>query len=99
MKLKIKVHMNKHKRVKFVALILITILMLLTCHYFLHGLEREDGHCLLCDLLTTGFTSIEWFKLLLLLFFCAKIPQIQSIPLRSFAFLQTQLRAPPYPAY
>lgn len=89
--------MNKRSSVKIFIFIFIALLLLLTCHFFLHGLEREEGHCSLCDLLATGYTCIEWFILLLSLFFVASIPPFITIPFIVSAFRHIQLRAPPYP--
>ncbi len=73
----------------------IIALLLVIGHFFLHGLEGDDGDCVLCDLLATGFTSIGQYELLLLVLFIAIIPQIKLMRLALPARLQIQLRAPP----
>jgi len=88
--------MNKQSFVKIFAVVFIIILLLLACHSFLHGLERNEEHCLLCDLLATGFSTIESFRLLLLFLLIAVMSQRKYLPFRSSTFLQIKLRAPPY---
>jgi hypothetical protein len=88
--------MNRQSFVKIMAIIFIAVLLLLIGHSLLHGLEKDDGHCLLCDLLVTGLTFIERFELLLILFFIAIVPQITPIQFKFSSHLKIRLRAPPY---
>jgi hypothetical protein len=87
--------MNKQSIVKIITFIFIAVLLLLIGHCFLHGLERDDGDCSLCDILAMGFTGIEQFGFLLVVFFIAIISQIKLLQFIVFSHLQIQLRAPP----
>jgi hypothetical protein len=87
--------MNKKSIGKIVVFIFIAVLLLLTCHFFFHGIEKDDGHCSLCELLDIGLTSIEYYGLLLLLLFIAVLLQINFVQLALTSHLKIQLRAPP----
>ena len=87
--------MNRQSFVKILAVTFIVVLLLLACHFFLHGLEKEDGHCLLCELMVTGAVFIEQFELLLVLFFMAIIFLSKPIHCSFSLHLKIQLRAPP----
>jgi hypothetical protein len=88
--------MKKQSFVKIFAVTFIVVLLLLTCHFFLHGLEKEDGHCLLCELMVTGVVFIEQYEILLVLFFITTIPLIKLFQFKISSYLKIQLRAPPY---
>jgi len=88
--------MKKKIIVKIAAFIFIAVLLLLIGHFFIHGFEKEHGHCLLCDLLTIGFASLALYELLLLFLFIAIIPQNKLISLSFHSYFQIRLRAPPY---
>jgi hypothetical protein len=81
--------------VRIAVFIFIAVLLLLIGHFFLHGFEKDHGHCLLCELLTIGFPCIEQNAFLLFLLFVAIILLIKPIQLLFFSRLQTSLRAPP----
>jgi cell division protein FtsW (lipid II flippase) len=87
--------MNRQSLVKIFAVVFIVVLLLLTCHFFLHGLDKDNGHCLLCELMVTGVVFIEQYELLLASFFIAIIFLIKPIQFTCSSYLKIQLRAPP----
>jgi hypothetical protein len=88
--------MKRKNIVRIAAFIFIAVLLLLIGHFFIHGLEKEHGHCLLCELLTIGFLCTALYELLLLFLFVAGIPQITLIQLSLLSHIQIRLRAPPF---
>jgi hypothetical protein len=87
--------MNGKKLLKITVFIFIIVLLLITCHFFLHGIERNNGRCLLCEVLAVGFPGIAQYLLLLLVLFIIAIPQIKAFRIPLFSHLQLLLRAPP----
>ncbi len=88
--------MKKKTIVKIAVFIFIAVLLLLIGHYFIHGFERDQEHCLLCDLLTIGLPSMTLYEFLLLFLLIIRIPRIKIISLSLLLCLQIQMRAPPY---
>jgi hypothetical protein len=88
--------MKKKIIVKIAVFVFIAVLLLLIGHFFIHGFEKNHGHCLLCDLLTIGFSCLTLYELLLLFLFIAAISQNKLIELSLLSYLQVWLRAPPY---
>jgi len=88
--------MKRKNIVRIAAFIFIAVLLLLIGHFFIHGLEKEHGHCLLCELLTIGFPAMELYQFILLFLFVATISQITLISLSLRSHIQIRLRAPPF---
>lgn len=87
--------MKKKILVKIAVLSFIVVLLLLSGHFFIHGLVKERGRCLLCEILTIGFPCTEQYGLLFLFLFITGILQIKVSQVPILPYLPIQLRAPP----
>jgi hypothetical protein len=88
--------MKQKTIVRIAVFIFIATLLLLSSHSLFRGLEKDHGHCLLCDLLISGFPNIKQYQILVLFLFITVIIYNKSGVLSLLSCLQIHLRAPPY---
>lgn len=87
--------MKKKILVKIAALTFIVVLLVLSGHFFIHGLVKERGRCLLCELLTIGFPCTEQYGLVFLFLVTIGILEVEISRILTLPHLQIQFRAPP----
>lgn len=87
--------MKKKILVKIALLIFIVVLLFLSGHFLIHGLVKERGRCLLCEILTIGFPCTGQYGLLFLFLFITGILQIKVSQVPILPHLPIHLRDPP----
>jgi ABC-type cobalt transport system substrate-binding protein len=89
--------MKKQIGFRIIVLLLIGVMLILSCHthpqHFSCG--GEDDHCLLCQVLHSGFTYTPSFELILLLTIIELITLLPVFAIKLFHHTGCDGRAPP----
>jgi hypothetical protein len=82
---------------QILILVLVIFLLLLTVHThpYGHGHEHDEKHCLLCQLLGTGFVDTLSFRLICFFIFLITVYRYKEIIIKAAKCFSYSFRAPP----
>jgi hypothetical protein len=77
------------------SLIALLILVILISHFILDGFEKENGFCLLCELLVISFINAKLAEIQLFFPSISLLFLLKPFQPRFSPYFKTRLRAPP----